>query len=65
MDFVYLLVTDNCHWEDITVYLSKEVAIEKSKRNPSIRVEIFSKNNNNEYVPTFNYYKNGEYIQSR
>lgn len=65
MDFVYLLVTDNCHWEDITVYLSKEVAIEKSKRNPSTRVEIFSKNNNNEYIPTFNYYKNGEYIQSR
>jgi len=65
MDFVYLLVNDGCEWEDIKVYLSKELAIEKSKRQPNSRVEIFSKNNNNEYIPTFNYYKNGEYIQSR
>ena len=32
MDFVYLLVNDGCEWEDIKVYLSKELAIEKSKR---------------------------------
>jgi len=65
MDFIYLLVNDGCEWEDIVVYLSKDVAIEKSKRHPSVRVEIFSRNNNNEYIPTYNYYKNGEYIQSQ
>ena len=63
MDFVYLLLNDNCEWEDIIVLLSKEDAIEKSIKHPNIRVEIFSKNQNNEYIPTYNYYKNGEYNQ--
>ena len=65
MDFVYLLVNTGYEWEDIVVYLSKEVAIEKSKNHPNVRVEIFIKNENNEYIPTHNYYKNGQYIQSR
>jgi hypothetical protein len=50
--------------KDIIVLLSKEDAIEKSIKYPNIRVEIFNKNQNNEYIPTYNYYKNGEYIQN-
>ena len=60
MEFVYLLL-DSSDWEDIIVFISKEEAIKASKNNPKCRVEIFSVNNNNEYIPTYNYYKNGIY----
>jgi hypothetical protein len=69
MDFVYVLVFGN-DWEDITILLSEEDAINQSKKYPNNRVEIFSKNNKLEYkdinrndnvgfTPTYNYYKNG------
>ena len=59
--FVYLFISDNSCWEDIIVILSKEDAIQKSIKYPHCRVEIFSINNTNEYHPTYNYYKNGEF----
>ena len=62
MEFVYLLL-DGSNWEDIIVFVSKEEAIKESINNPKCRVEIFSINNNNKYIPTYNYYKNGIYIE--
>jgi hypothetical protein len=62
MDFVYVLLFGS-EWEDITILLSNEDAVNKSIKYPNARVEIFSKNNNLEYTPTYNYYKNGELIQ--
>jgi hypothetical protein len=62
MDFIYLLLNGH-EWEDIIIILVKEDAIEKSKKYPNQRVEIFNKNENNEYIPTYNYYINGIYIE--
>ena len=58
MDFVYLLLFGS-EWEDIIVLLTEEEAINQSKKYPNDRVEIFSKNNNFGYTPTYNYYQNG------
>jgi len=46
--------------------LTKEDAIGASKMWPKCRVEIFGKNDDISvgYSPTYNYYKNGEYVQS-
>ena len=43
MDFVYVLLLGE--WEDMTILLSEEDAINASKHYPNDRVEIFSKNN--------------------
>jgi hypothetical protein len=59
IDFIYVLLGGD-EWEDIIILLSKEEAIKESKNYPNGRVEIFSKNNNLGYRPTYNYYKNGE-----
>jgi hypothetical protein len=58
MDFVFVLLCGS-EWEDITILLSEEDAINESKNYPNDRVEIFSKNNELGYTPTYNYYKNG------
>lgn len=64
MDCVYLLMYGN-EWEDITVFLSMEEAIEASLKNPNSRVEVFSKHPNEKgYTPTYNYYENGKYIEN-
>ena len=64
MDFVYVLLLGE--WEDMTILLSEEDAINASKHYPNDRVEIFSKNNiPTGYTPTYNYYKNGEFIQNQ
>lgn len=57
MELVYVLI--NVELEDMIVILSKEQAIEASKKYPHTRVEIFRKNELNEYTPTYDYYKNG------
>jgi hypothetical protein len=64
MDFIYLLLCGS-EWEDIIVLLSKEDAINESINYPNARVEIFSKNNKLGYTPTYNYYKNGELVQTK
>jgi hypothetical protein len=62
MEFIYVLINGS-DWEDIIILLSNEDAINKSMNYPNARVEIFSKNNNFGYTPTYDYYKNGELIK--
>ena len=64
-EFIYVLVK-GLEWEDKVIYLTKEDAIGASKMWPKCRVEIFGKNNDIivEYSQTYNYYENGEYVQS-
>ena len=63
MEFIYVLLNGS-EWEDIIILLSNEDAINESINYPNSRVEIFSKNNKSGYIPTYNYYKNGELIQN-
>jgi len=63
MDFVYVFL-DNNDWEDIIIFLSKEDAINQSKKHPKARVEIFTITNEKGYTPTYNFYRNGELIQN-
>ena len=42
MDLVFVLIIGS-EWEDITILLSDEDAINESKNYPNDRVEIFSK----------------------
>jgi hypothetical protein len=65
MEFIYLLLGNQCDWEDIMVFTELNEAIEISIKYPNLRVEIFSKNiNKSGYTPTYNYYKNGLYIKN-
>jgi hypothetical protein len=63
MDFIYIFLYGS-EWEDVVIFLSEEEAIRESINHPNHRVEIFSKTNTSGYRPTYNYYKNGEYIQN-
>ena len=63
MDFIYVLVVDKFDWEDIVIILLEEDAIKESIKRPKDRLEIFSKSERG-YIPTYNYYKNGEYIKN-
>ena len=68
-EFVYVFIYGS-DWEDTVIILSKEEAIETSKKYPNSRVEIFGKSKNIDkgliynfgYTPTYNYYKNGELV---
>ena len=64
MDTIYVFAVDGAEWEDIIVYLTKEEAIEKSKKAPRTRLEIFKKSPDGGYRPTYNYYLNGEYVET-
>jgi hypothetical protein len=59
MEFLYVKVYDGAIWEDITILLNKENAINESIKYPTCRIEIFMKEQD-KYIPTYNYYKNGE-----
>jgi hypothetical protein len=63
MDFIYIFLYGS-EWEDVVIFLSEEEAIRESIKHPNHRVEIFSKTNSSGYRPTYNYYKNGEYIKN-
>ena len=63
MDFVFVLLCGS-EWEDITILLLEEDAINASKNYPNERVKIFSKNKNLGYTPTYNYYKNGILVKN-
>ena len=66
MEFVYILVGNNFDWEDMVIFLSKDEAIFVSRNNPTSRVEIFKKNELCfGYSPTYNYYLDGELINTR
>ena len=62
MLFVYLMINGNgCEWEDMVIFLTEEEAIQASIKYPNSRIEIFCKNiDSTEYLPTYNYYKNGD-----
>jgi hypothetical protein len=68
-EYVYVFIY-GMDWEDTVIILSKEDAIETSKKYPNSRVEIFSKSKNIDkglintsgYTATYNYYKNGELV---
>ena len=63
MDVVYVFVVDGAEWEDIIIFLSEEEAIEKSKKHPTIRLEIFEKGAKGGYYPTYKYFLNGVLTQ--
>ena len=63
MESVYLLLKGN-EWEDIVVFLNEKEAIDASIKYSKSRVEIFSKNNNIGYKPTYNYYQNGTLVEN-
>ena len=63
MEYAYLLINAN-DWEDMVIIVTEEEAIQASLKYPSSRVEIFSKNADIGYSPTYNYYKNGEMYKS-
>ena len=64
MDFVYVLIYED-EWEDMVILLSEEEAVNESKKHPYARVEIFGKNKKSGgYISTYNYYKNGDFIEN-
>ena len=65
MEFVYLLLSNDYEWEDMTIFLTETDAIKISIKYPKSRVEIFGKGNDNGYIPTYNYYQNGILIESK
>jgi hypothetical protein len=65
MDFIYMLVCDGDEWEDMIVYLTKEEAIEASKHYKNARVEVFRKSEKGGYFPSYNYFKNGNFVQTK
>jgi len=64
MEFVYLLVIDGGEWEDMIIIVTEEEAIQASLKYQKSRVEIFSKNDNLGYVPTYNYYEKGILVKN-
>lgn len=64
MEFVYLLMDLFNDWEDMIIFLNEEDAVQASIKHENCRVEIFSKNSDSGYKPTYNYYKNGELYKS-
>ena len=63
MECIYVLLHGS-EWEDLIIFLSEEDGINESLKYPTSRVEVFSKTDNSGYSPTYNYYKNGVYIQT-
>jgi hypothetical protein len=60
------VLLNGSEWEDIVILLNVADAIETSKLYPNSRVEIFSvKNDSIGYTPTYNYYKNGIYFETK
>ena len=65
MEEVYILVNSGNEWEDMVVYVTKEEAIEASKQFTNARVEVFYKSEKGGYVPSYNYFKNGNFVQTK
>lgn len=68
LKFIYLLLEDECEWEDIIIYTTEDEAIEASKKYTSSRIEIFKKDENYEnsrYKPNYCYIKDGRFYGSR
>ncbi len=57
---LYMLVRNQCEWEDMVLYDNEETAIAMSLRYTNARVEIFEKKEGTlSYVPTYSYFENG------
>lgn len=64
MEFIYVYIYGN-EWEDTIIFLTKEEAIEQSIKRPNNTVQIYGRDTNTSgYIPTYNYYHNGELIQT-
>ena len=63
MEYIYVLVSNKCEWEDLIIFLDEDEARTASIINLKSRVEIFSKTKNG-YKPTYCYYKNGNLIET-
>ena len=61
---VYVFTPDGAEWEDLVVFIDKEEALDFSRKWPKIRVEIFSKTDKAGYRPSYNYYMNGELVET-
>jgi hypothetical protein len=59
MNYVYLLINGG-DWEDMIIFLTEDEAIQASIKYSKLRIEIFSKNTDIGYSPTYNYYENGK-----
>ena len=58
--FIYLTTSNDYTWEDQTIFLIEEEAINYSRKYPDIRVEIFGNTCLEPgYLPTYSYYKQG------
>jgi hypothetical protein len=57
--YVYVFVPKDAEWEDLTILLTEEEAIAKSKMFPIFRVEIFHKTPIG-FRPLYKYFRNGE-----
>lgn len=60
---VYMLIPYGGEWDDITIILNENDAIELSIKYPKMRVELFEKDAIG-YVPTYKYYQNGNLFNS-
>lgn len=67
--YIYVLVDDGDEWEDMSFYVTQEEAIAISIKHPAGRLEIFAKRISPKsgicsYHPTYNYYRNGTYVET-
>ncbi len=58
--YTYLLIQDGNEWEDMAIILTEADAIAASRRYPFGRVEIFGRDSNGTFTPTYSYFKNGQ-----
>jgi hypothetical protein len=61
MEYLFISVKKKCSTKDMKIFTNKNEAIQESINNPNCRIEIFNKINNF-YIPTYDYIKNGEYV---
>jgi hypothetical protein len=65
MKYIYILLPNDASYEDIIIIDNETDAISQSIKYPSKRVEIFCQEDNTVgYKPTYNYYKQGFYINN-
>ena len=60
MEFTYLLISTD--WDEMVIFISE--AIQASIKYAYTRIEIFSKNLDGGYLPTYDYYKNGIFYKN-
>ena len=65
LDYVYALCNGG-EWEDMIIIIDKTDAINISIKYPQKKVEIFMKKIDGiGYIPTYNYYENGIFIENQ